>query len=515
MFMTVVTILLFLASFAFFAWFLVGTLKMQVNLLNLSLYATCFFITAEWYIDFQGLLISPIYDFIFAVCCIWWTSIIIKKRYYRFPLIQTLIILFTAYYSWQLFAFIVQKERIGLQIFWSWYRTDFIAVIFLLAGIVLAFRPKHVQKAAFLFLLSSYLIAGLLGITQSVTRGRYLASIQNQRYVGLLTPLPKDTPNASESRISDFERGRQVGVGGGFFYNGIFRAAGTQTGGSTFAIVMVTGICLCTGAIISREKYKQKLQRLTLFALPILLLGLFLTFTRSAYLGVLLTFSWVWLYWFFMGRKIGWGFLALLGSILISALFLLLVTLGPLNFLISRFDVIVARLMDLANPLEAETFQWRLKIWAYVWDLVIQSPIFGSDQRLYLAEIFGGIYELRPEDITTPHSEYVQALYKGGFPLLLIYLGMHFWLFVKTCYRNQRKNVDSIGLTWIISTNLSMLALFITGIGFNWFAGINLQGFFWLLAATSISVISQTQKMPHVPSNLYVSREARHQFIPN
>lgn len=84
----------------------------------------------------------------------------------------------------------------------------------------------------------------------------------------------------------------------------------------------------------------------------------------------------------------------------------------------------VRRAFTLTNPMEEETFQWRLeKRWDFYWQKALQQPWLG-----YGTDVDPS---LKVSGAKTPHNSYLSLVVENGFPAAILYL----WLVVLSLWR--------------------------------------------------------------------------------
>ncbi len=440
---------------------------------DLLLGMLCLTLTSEWYIEVAGLVVSWVYDPLFLMAVPVFTLVILHHKHYRNRYVFLLLCLFAIYQLWSVVARFAQLGNLNpLQPFWSTYRNDLHALVFLLGGIVLAWRPVQVQRRVLVLLIASFALEALIGIVQTAAGGRFLTDFGTGRYLGLFTPLPVQMQLPSglvELLLSG-------GADNGIFVGSIYRAVGTHRHSNWFAVSMVGGLALCLAVIVSQRR--SWLRWWAIGAGGVMLLALLLSFTRTGYLAFAAMCGWYVVFWESLTGRIR---TAAIGLLLLLLVPMLLLVGGPSiqNALFQLGDTAVARLAKLFQPGQADEFQFRTAVWNLALSRIAEAPLFGPPAPMRLNEIIPWL----TIDVELPlHNQLMTSMYEGGYVLGLLYLLIHGWLFWISLRLRRYARRDAWVALWALAANLCFVGMAIESIGINWLSGSSLPGLFWLLA---------------------------------
>jgi len=176
------------------------------------------------------------------------------------------------------------------------------------------------------------------------------------------------------------------------------------------------GILVCLGAARSVPK---KMRRWLWGAIAVGSLGLFFTFSRSAWLGTvigMLYLAWILRPW----RAIDWHVAqtrrttALLAGLLLAVA----VVLG----LVFR-DLLLTRFLHLGSPLEATSIRERVQDIEQAWSLIRVVPLKGVGSGYYIDALWSQVGEDRPPGFRKIHNAYLLAAAELGVGGALLWLG--------------------------------------------------------------------------------------------
>ena len=448
--------------------------------IDLVLGCICAMLPVNWFIEVGGLVVSPIYDVAFVLGVPIFVMNMLQHKHYRNRYVFMLICLFLGYQVWSFTARFVQAGGTSLQPVWALYRNDLISVVFLLAGIVLAWRPLNVQRCILAILIGTFALEATIGVVQTASQGRLLTGFYNNNnlYLGFLSPLPRVMiPPVVSTEVSS-----GATTDNGIFVGSIFRAVGTHLQANWFAVSMVGGIALCMGPMLVRQQPRW-LRLWAMGAISLMLLALGLSFTRTGYVAFAAMCVWYVMFW--------QGFYQRLRTMqiifVITLIALVVLVIGGLSFDSVRIklgETVVTRLQGMQQPLEALVQEnFRIKLWRIAFDRVGDSPWFGVREPIKLQQI----NPYMPLNIDVPlHNQLVSSIYNGGYILGGFYLFTHFWLLWKSGQLKSHKKYKPMLETWAITANLGFVGLAVESIGINWMAGASLPGLFWLLAGITV-----------------------------
>lgn len=477
-----ITFGLLLSAFLVSSVIFVTRPSLKFNPENLLIYALCFFITSDWLIRFSGLVVAPIYDLLFVIGVPLLGIKVFQSKILRNRKVQILLTLYFLFQFWFLIS-LISHNGLSLQPFWSWYRRGFITFIFVLAGLRICAKPRWFQKNVFKFLLLAFLLESAVGIIQTGTTGQIFTDEQNSSYLGFLTPHP----NQSNVSPSDLRTG--PGLDNGVFVGSIFRAVGVHLQAVWFSVSMTGGVSLAIGGYLySNSSFNRDLKWLAALTFGFSLIALFFSFARTGYFACFALLIWVWVYWHSKREKINRVSQIALASFVLVPIIMV--------FIFINGDAIYTNIIDnerfaqLLTPLQSQSVQWRLDIWQFAWNEVLETPLIGSITPLQAYNIFPENYTTDRSLILPLHSQFFSSMYHGGFPLSILYLTTNLWLIFVTTKESKFKYKSINNSLWIIPANLCLIGYFIQGLGIDWMNGISLPGLYWLLATVGTGSLS-------------------------
>jgi O-antigen ligase len=170
-------------------------------------------------------------------------------------------------------------------------------------------------------------------------------------------------------------------------------------------------------------------------------LGLFASFSRSAWLGTMLglvylawlTRPWQAVNW--QSRRVQKVMLGL-GALLLA---------GALGLGFIYRDLLSARFLRLSSPLEATSIRERLEDYRQAWSLIRTVPLKGVGSGYYIPALWAGVGEDRPPGFRRVHSAYLLAAAELGVGGALVWI----WTFlappVALAWRAQRRKFPRDG----------------------------------------------------------------------
>lgn len=470
--------------------------------IDLALGVVCVTLPSEWFIEIKGLVVSFLYDMPFFIASFMFVWHIIHYKHYRNRQVFLLLVLFASYLLWSLCARFVHADGLGLQPIWAFYRNELIGLMFLLAGIVLAWRPTAVQHNMLALLIGSFAVEGAIGIVQTASGGQLLAGFNH--YLGFLTPLPGNM----QLPASLIELLLRLGGDNGIFVGSIFRAIGTHRQSNWFAVSMIGGLALCIGTVAGNPA--SRLRWWGFGAGSVMVVALFLSFTRTGYVAFVAMCVWYFLFWQSVRGRLQTFFMVALGMLLLVPVLVI-----TMPIVVEGLDeLVIARLEQIRQPFKSlaqESF--RIRLWEIAFSRVAESPWFGTDAAIKLPEVLPYI----AIDLDVPlHNQLVASIYSGGYVLGGIYLFTIIWLFWKSGHLKTRAKHIPLVTTWAIAANLCFVGFAVEGIGINWMAGASLPGIYWLVAgmsmmqyrvlyATSPTQVKSVAAPPGLPSSALVN----------
>ncbi len=217
-----------------------------------------------------------------------------------------------------------------------------------------------------------------------------------------------------------------------------------------------------TMSLVVLKGKRARYRILNIATLIIMICALYLTFSRGAWLGILVGILVLSLLFTYSMKKavVSWG-------VLLSGLFFLVfLGINNPNFINNRRN----------------TIQWRLGVWEDSLKMVKERPLFGRGINTFMRE-FEAYRRDKGCDPTYAHNSYLQLLVETGIAGLLTFLYVLWSLFrsvidkIKYKYcNNEEMKVISIGLT-------AGLAAFLVHSFFdNHMYCLQLSVYFWVLA---------------------------------
>jgi hypothetical protein len=147
-------------------------------------------------------------------------------------------------------------------------------------------------------------------------------------------------------------------------------------------------------------------------------LGLFASFSRSAWLGTMLGLvylGWLTRPW----QAVNWRSRRVRGIVLGIGALLLAVALG---LGITYGELLSARLLRLSSPLESTSIRERLEDYQQAWGLIRVVPLKGVGSGYYIPALWAGVGEDRPPGFRRVHSSYMLAAAELGVGGALIWM---------------------------------------------------------------------------------------------
>ena len=176
-------------------------------------------------------------------------------------------------------------------------------------------------------------------------------------------------------------------------------------------------ILICLGAAYS-ESWRGR--RWLWGPLAIGSLGLFFTFSRSAWLGTaaglgyMLAIARPW-------RDIEWRSRRVRQRMALGGALLMLVVIGGL---VMYGDLLVTRFFRLGNPLEATSIQERIVDIRQAWGLIDDVPLRGTGSGYYIAALWAGVGQDRPPGFRKVHNTPLLAAAELGIGGAVLWLWM-------------------------------------------------------------------------------------------
>jgi O-antigen ligase len=446
----------------------------RASIVDLLVGFICATLPLEWVVEVRGVNLS-IYDLAFVLGVPIFGIIIVRHREYRNKQVYALLVLFMAFQIWNLIAqFAHESGRSIFQLVWSDYKNNFVGLIFLLTGIVLASRPQHIQRRLLWILLAAFGFEACVGIVQTATSGVQLNSNITGRYLGLLTVTPSQ--GVANSLI---ELQGDGSVDNGTFVGAIFRAVGTHGHSNFFAVSMIAGLALSMG-VLSVRRYLW-LHWWGISVGCVLLVALALSFTRTGYLAFIAMCIWQFVFWKTATAR--WRTTMLVFTV--TLILVLILILAPVNeiriFVTTRLgSEVLVRIQNILQPNQAGEFSFRTSLWAFALDRVQSSPWFGVAQPITLRDIIPTLAV--PERSLPLHNQIVSSIYYGGYIAGGLYVIIHLWLiWISRKLYPQIKEIPVFSM-WVIAANLCFVGLAIESLTIDWMPFTSLQGVFWLMA---------------------------------
>jgi O-antigen ligase len=290
-----------------------------------------------------------------------------------------------------------------------------------------------VYAGIYLYLLqegSARWCAALLAVLLVVQGGFAVAQFVRQGSVGLWW--------MGEARLDPEGQGISVVEAGGRRW---LRAYGLTAHPNLLGGILGMSLLACLGSI---PAFPVRLRPLLWVSVCLGMLGLFCSFSRSAWLGTAVGvayLAWMTRPW----RRLDWRAAHVrrtvwIGVALIAAIGL---ALGGVYG-----ELLGARLLRLGSPLEATSIRERLEDYEQAWGLIRAVPLKGVGSGYYIAALWAGVGEDRPPGFRKVHNAYLLAAAELGV------LGALVWGWVLlappavVAWRSRRRGRDVGGAGW-------------------------------------------------------------------
>jgi len=249
-------------------------------------------------------------------------------------------------------------------------------------------------------------VAGLLALLLLLQGGTAILQFARQDSVGL-SWMGEGTLDPNGQGVSVIEAGGRRWL----------RAYGLTAHPNVLGGYLSMGVLVCLGALAA---WPARRRPWIYGAIGIGAVGLFLSFSRSAWLGTgaaLLTMALLVRPW----QRVDWRsprnrrVLLLGGGALVALLLILAVLFG---------DLLTARLFRLGDPLESTSIQERLVDIRQAWDLFLDVPLKGAGSGYYIDALWAGVGEERPPGFRKVHNAYLLAAAELGVGGVILWLWM-------------------------------------------------------------------------------------------
>jgi O-antigen ligase len=195
------------------------------------------------------------------------------------------------------------------------------------------------------------------------------------------------------------------------------RAYGMMAHPNVLGGYLSMGFLICLGAACAMPR---QIRRWLWGTLVIGGLGLFFTFSRSAWLGTaaglgyMLAIARPW-------RDLDWRSRRVRRTIAIGGILLVVSSVGAVAV---YGDLLVTRFFRLSNPLEATSIQERIVDIRQAWSLIDDVPYKGTGSGYYIAALWAGVGQERPPGFRKVHNTPLLAAAELGIGGALLWLGM-------------------------------------------------------------------------------------------
>jgi len=219
------------------------------------------------------------------------------------------------------------------------------------------------------------------------------------------------------------------------------RAYGLTSHPNALGGYLSMGILACLGAV---RAVPSSTRRWTWGAILLGSMGLFFTFSRSAWLGTavgLLYLAWVMRPW----RAVDWRAPRVRrAALLLGGLLAVVATvLG-----VAYRDLLATRLLRLGDPLEATSIRERAEDYPQAWGLIRVAPLQGVGSGYYVDALWAGVGADRPPGFRKVHNIYLLAAAELGIGGALLWLGIVLAPSAVLACRALRTGGAAIGAGW-------------------------------------------------------------------
>jgi O-antigen ligase len=353
-----------------------------------------------------------------------------------------------------------------IQGIWAIYRIVWSGPLIYLGVWMLLKKPENLR------VLASWLSVGAtLGATfamiQTLSGGRFFSGLgTNFRYLGIFFSYPQNI-------VADYS-----GVNLAKLYlanTNIFRGHGTFLASNGFGVLLSATIFVTWGLAWSASR-KNKWIWGTMLILQAG--GIIATFSRSAWTATLVG----------MGLLILWNFRALLKkrSVLIGLISSGLLFILVLMVAAALFKDFAAHFLTIFSPIQAANVNWRIMVWEYALQQILEQPVFGFGTSLIsnaIAQIPGSGYLER----FSTHNMFIDIAYQRGLIALVLFL-----FFLVLYWRETLKLLKLLiyipdDYNFILGLFAAGTAFLVSGLGSASMADENLVTLFWVIMAITIS----------------------------
>ncbi len=226
-----------------------------------------------------------------------------------------------------------------------------------------------------------------------------------------------------------------------------------------------------TMSLVMLKRKKMRYRILNIVAFMIMGFALYLTFSRGAWLGVLIGILVLFLLFIQAMKKVVVFRLLLVGSVF---LLILLAGIKHTNLINNRRN----------------TIQWRIGVWEDSLKMVKERPLFGRGVNTFMRE-FESYRRDKGCDPTYAHNSYLQLLVETGMAGLLSFLWIIYRLFYTViskikneCPNNEEMRVISIGLI------AGLISFLVHSFFDNHMYSLQLSVYFWFIAGLVVATTS-------------------------